>query len=115
MIINDCDNTTNTIIGIVEESTVISCLFFGSPVPDIVWFKDSQPLNLSNPSLSVISGEEGFTRNSTLVFSNLSFSDDGTYMCQGRNMLVNLQTTDSSDIILVINRELLEYIHPDIV
>ena len=106
VLLNPRDNTTDTIIGIFNEASNISCQFFGSPVPEILWLKDSQLLNMSDPDVSVVTSTDGFTRISTLVFSQLDFFDDGDYVCQGRNTLFDLQTTNSSDISLVINRKL---------
>ena len=98
-------DTTDTIIGIFGETSNISCQFFGSPVPEIIWFNDSLVVDLTSPLVSVVTSVDGFVRSSTLVFSSLNFFDDGDYVCQGRNNLFELQATNSSNISLVINRK----------
>ena len=105
VLLNVRDN--DTIIGIFSETANISCQYFGSPIPEILWFNDSLPVELSNPCISIDTSIKGFVRSSTLLFSSLNFFDDASYTCLGTNTLFDQQNTTSSNISLVINRELL--------
>lgn len=99
------DESNASITGVVDGSISILCEYFGSPVPSVLWLKDSVPVNLSHPFISVNTIIEGFRISSTLMFTQLDFYSDGQYVCQGRNTLVNLQTTNSSDISVIVNRK----------
>lgn len=106
MLLTVRDDSNSTITGTVDGSISVTCEYLGSPIPEVVWLKDSAPVNLSHPFISESTSIQGFIVTSTLQFSKLDFFNNGQYVCQGRNFLVDLQITNSSSISIVVNRKL---------
>ena len=92
-----CSTGTIAPVAIVEEpvevahyaggSVTLSCSASGTPSPDIVWFKNGQPIIQNDQvSASVQSTSNMGVIQSTLSFASLMLTDDADYYCEASNM-----------------------------
>ncbi|MFH4975264.1 hypothetical protein AB6A40_001973 [Gnathostoma spinigerum] len=72
-----------------SESATLSVTATGKPEPNVVWLKDSQPINIDN--LHVLSKKDDQGRY-TLVIKNASIEDAGIYSCKAVNKAGEVET-----------------------
>ncbi|ELU11869.1 hypothetical protein CAPTEDRAFT_143957, partial [Capitella teleta] len=63
-----------------DQNTIMVCSASGNPEPHITWFKDSIPVDLTDPRLTLL--ESG-----TLHIRESNTSDEGLYECMAENEL----------------------------
>jgi hypothetical protein len=73
------------------EEVKLVCKVSGKPQPTVEWFKDDQPLKTDRQAKSSYDG-----RASTLVLSDVSLDDVGTYKCVVKNDFGSV--TSSTDV-----------------
>ena len=61
------------------RNAMIPCVPEAQPEPNISWFKDGLPINMSNPKYSLYQG-------ASLQINNSEISDAGFYECVAWNM-----------------------------
>nr|XP_015198174.1 PREDICTED: neurofascin isoform X21 [Lepisosteus oculatus] len=75
----------NQLIKVIENNrTFLDCPFFGSPLPELRWFKNGQGSNLDGGQYRVYS-------NGTLEIRRTRPEDQGTYTCVATNILGNAE------------------------
>ncbi|CAN9512169.1 unnamed protein product [Ophioblennius macclurei] len=89
----------NQLIKVIKnERTFLDCPFFGSPVPELRWFKNGQGSGLDG-------GQYRVYINGTLEIKRARAEDEGTYTCVASNMMgkaenqVRLEVKDRTRII----------------
>ncbi|TTO15641.1 Neural cell adhesion molecule L1.1 [Bagarius yarrelli] len=81
----------NRVYQVTEESTAsLSCSTFGSPRPQVTWKSEKFSPVLSNTRMSQLT-------NDTLLITNVSLEDAGTYLCSVQN--TNLSITAQLDVL----------------
>ncbi|XP_042145004.1 neuroplastin isoform X2 [Ixodes scapularis] len=69
------------------DPLTLSCKAFGVPVPEVTWFKNDEPLNISDPRISLEPLDN--VTNAKLVIQNLNFDDRAEYTCFATNGISN--------------------------
>lgn len=69
------------------DPLTLSCKAYGVPVPEITWFKNDEPLNISDPRISLEPLEN--VTNAKLIIQNLNFDDRAEYTCFATNGISN--------------------------
>uniref|UniRef100_A0A674MDB3 Neurofascin homolog (chicken) a n=1 Tax=Takifugu rubripes TaxID=31033 RepID=A0A674MDB3_TAKRU len=89
----------NQLIKVIENThTFLDCPFFGSPLPDLRWFKNGQ-------GSGVDGGHYTVHNNGTLEIKRARAEDEGTYTCVANNLLgkaenqVRLEVKEATRII----------------
>lgn len=70
-----------------RDPLTLSCKASGVPTPVITWFKDGEPLNMSDPRISLEPLNN--VSDAKLVIQNLNFDDRATYTCFATNGISN--------------------------
>lgn len=86
---------TNVSIEVTEGSKnqvegdplTLSCKAFGVPIPVITWFKDDEPLNISDPRITLEPLNN--VSDAKLVIQDLNFDDRAQYTCVASNGISN--------------------------
>lgn len=60
------------------DNAIFTCLATGDPTPDIVWFRDSEPLPVNAPRYEIID-------NGTLMVHGIDEKDVGIFECMAKN------------------------------
>ena len=90
------------------DTTPFTCQANGIPIPIIVWYYNSVPVNETNVmkyTMSVVLLNTT-TIGSTLTIMNVQSSDVGTYTCNATNVV----SSDTSSGVLTVNGELPLYL-----
>ena len=100
--ISDNPNNTETLR---DTNVMLHCQAKGIPLPTIVWYKDSVgPVFDSVEVFSTTINET--TVRSTIVFSNATWRDSGSYYCSAHNVLQsrggNVTSANSTTALLVV-------------
>uniref|UniRef100_A0A023GMS1 Putative secreted protein n=1 Tax=Amblyomma triste TaxID=251400 RepID=A0A023GMS1_AMBTT len=69
------------------DPLTLSCKAFGVPIPTVTWFKDDEPLNISDPRISLEPLNN--VSDAKLVIQNLNFDDRAQYTCVATNGISN--------------------------
>lgn len=69
------------------DPLTLSCKAFGVPTPLVTWFKDDEPLNISDPRISLEPLNN--VSDAKLVIQNLNFDDRAQYTCVASNGISN--------------------------
>ncbi|CAN8005081.1 unnamed protein product, partial [Ixodes hexagonus] len=69
------------------DPLTLSCKAYGVPVPEVSWFKNDEPLNISDPRISLEPLEN--VTNAKLVIQDLNFDDRAEYTCFATNGISN--------------------------
>ncbi|CAL8335848.1 unnamed protein product [Merluccius merluccius] len=94
----------NQLIKVIENNrTFLDCPFFGSPLPDLRWFKNGQGSGLDG-------GHYRVYINGTLEIKRARAEDEGTYTCVARNIMgtvenqVILEVKGETDLVAIVKR-----------
>ncbi|KAK8757866.1 hypothetical protein V5799_004500 [Amblyomma americanum] len=69
------------------DPLTLSCKAFGVPTPVVTWFKDDEPLNSSDPRITLEPLNN--VTDAKLVIQNLNFDDRAQYTCVASNGISN--------------------------
>uniref|UniRef100_L7MBI1 Putative secreted peptide n=1 Tax=Rhipicephalus pulchellus TaxID=72859 RepID=L7MBI1_RHIPC len=69
------------------DPLTLSCKAMGVPTPVVTWFKDDEPLNISDPRITL--EPLGDVSDAKLVIQDLNFDDRAQYTCVASNGISN--------------------------
>lgn len=69
------------------DPLTLSCKAFGVPIPVVTWFKDDEPLNISDPRVTLEPINN--VSDAKLVIQDLNFDDRAQYTCVASNGISN--------------------------
>ena len=107
-----------------EDQMIVHCTIFGSPEPDIKWFKDKWPLNISLlPRFRIYNHPDELREHTiaSLIIERPSFVDNGEYVIEVSNEMgferrvlnINYQTEDEYNALYYekfkVHKELWKY------
>lgn len=79
-----------------------------SPMADVIWYQNGQPVNTDDPDVDVTITELGaYQYSTTLTLDNVSVLNDGAYTCVGANAGGQSAPTDAA--YLVVKRKLAQW------
>lgn len=93
------------IIRLIGDNISMYCEAFGVPPPTITWFKGTDPVIFSSHFITSTNNTTEYITSSQLNISLISFNDSSDYYCVATNVLVSLQSTNSSRGTLTVHSE----------
>ena len=68
------------------ESVVFTCNATGVPLPDITWSSNTSSIIMNQGDIMIADSDDGLTRESLLMITNLKAADFQSYTCNATNM-----------------------------
>ncbi|XP_033744738.1 hemicentin-1-like isoform X27 [Pecten maximus] len=88
----ELDETYKVLVG--DKNVTLACVVDGNPCPDVSWYKDGKKEKLVDTTNMKMKFDQS-TGNASLIFSSVSLSDAGSYVCLADSAIGNKRSETS--------------------